>query len=187
MIPMPVEGPVYFVVQCIEKGEIGVEPGAISFDVVRRNMERILAVIEVANFQITVGLIKLFPAEGDVFDFGPAQTLNSNGPLAGRKRFTDDGEHWAALKQLGPVDLENDRQHIGTIKRIRPDFLECELPRRHSLLDHPHVKEKRVRSLTRENSHARVFGAFLVVHPERNNLASGDNTTGSLNHMLVVL
>src|SRR5262249_1340740 len=97
MIPLRVERPIYFAVQCIEKGEIGIESRAISFDVVGRNMERILAVIEVANFQITVGLIKLLPAESDVFNFGPTQTLYANRALAGRERLTDDGEQWAAL------------------------------------------------------------------------------------------
>src|SRR6516162_9649841 len=59
MIPVLVERPIYFAVQCIEKDEIGVEPSAINFDVIRRNMERILAVTEVANLQITVGLVNL--------------------------------------------------------------------------------------------------------------------------------
>src|SRR5262249_1790222 len=187
MIPVLVERPIYFAVQRIEKSEIGIESGAISFDVVGRNMERILAVVEVANLQITVGLIKLLPAESDVFNFGPTQTLYSNRALAGRERLTNDSEQWAAPKHLGPVNLESNRQHIGAVKRVRSDFLEGELPRRHSLLDHPHIKEKRVRSLICKNTHARAFAAFLVVHLERDDLAGGDNAPALLHRAFIIV
>src|SRR5215471_13940490 len=168
MIAVLIERPIDLAVESIVERKIGVHPHTIDVEIVRLEIERILAVVEVTYFKVSVDLIELLPAQSDVFDFRTADAFYANRPLAGRERFAHHGKEGAAFKHLPPLELEHDREDIGAVKSVGALGLERQLAGRRGLLDHPHVEKKGVRSLPREHLHATVCATNLVFSSKRN-------------------
>src|SRR5262245_28260685 len=168
MIAVLIERPIDFSIESVVECKIGVHPPPIDVEIVGHDVEGILAVVEIADFKIFVDLIELLPAQSDVLDFGSADPLDANRPLAGRERLAHHGKKRAAFQHLSPLELEHDREDIGAVKGIGTVGLERYFARGHGFFDHPHVEKEGIRALSRERLDASVFAAVLVVSAKRN-------------------
>src|ERR1700676_1104969 len=108
MVALLVSRPIYLAVEAVVKGQIGVQPCAIRIKIVWRKFEGVFAVVEVANFQISIDLIEHLPAQRNVLDLRATDPLYPDRPLAGREGLTSNGEHRSALEQGLPLDFKND-------------------------------------------------------------------------------
>src|SRR5215470_12247628 len=118
MVAALVKRPVGLPVQRIPEREIGVQSRAVGADIIRHEREGVLAVVEVTDLQVTVDLIERLEAHGYVLDLGSAESLNADGSRSRLQCLAHDGEYRAAAEQLRPLELEHDREDVGSVERI---------------------------------------------------------------------
>ena len=86
------ERPVRLAVQAVDRGEVGVQPGAVGAAVVLAHVEGVFQVVEIADLQIAVDLVELLHRHDHVLDLGAAEPLDADRELAGDHRLADHGE-----------------------------------------------------------------------------------------------
>src|SRR5215471_14050336 len=118
MIAALIERPIDFAVESIVERKIGVHPRTIDVEIVGLEVERILAVVEVADFKVSVDLIELLPAQSDVLDFRAADPFYANRPLTGRERLAHNRKKRAALQHLSPLELEHECEDVRAVKGV---------------------------------------------------------------------
>src|SRR6516162_1521067 len=180
MISGFIKRPVDLSVQRIVKGEIGIHPRAVCANIVGSKCEGVFTVVKVTDLQVAVDLIEHFEAQGDILDLRAADSFDAGRLWACPQRLADDCKHRAAAEQFRPLNLEYDRQDIGSVECVGSDFLECDLSGRYGLFDHPHVKEERFRPLPGKDAYTPTLPAVLVVCVERHRLAAWGQAVSAL-------
>ena len=69
--------------------QVGVQPGAVGATIVLAHVEGVFEVVEVAQLQVAVDLVKLLQLQDHVLDLGAADPLDSDRELAGDHRLAD--------------------------------------------------------------------------------------------------
>src|SRR5262249_51567217 len=181
VVAVLIERPIDLAIDPVVEGKIRVHTHPICIEIIVLDVEGVLAVVEITDFEVLVDLIEHLPAQGYILDFRTADPLDANWPLAGRERLAHDGEQRAALQHLAPFELQHDRENVGAVESVGPLWLERQLAGRHRLFNHPDVEKEGIGALARKYLDAVIPTAILVVSAKRDGTTIRRETAAVLN------
>ena len=84
--------PVRLAVQAVDRGEVGVELGAVGARVVLAHAEGVFQVVEIADLQVAIDLVELLHRQDHVLDLRLAEALDADRDLPGHHRLAHHAE-----------------------------------------------------------------------------------------------
>ncbi len=173
MGPVRLQGPVGLSVDGVQECQIGVQPGSVGAEVVRRQLEGVFLVVELPEVQVAVDRVGSVLTEQLVLHKDTSEPLQAHRELADRDRFRGDGEQRSgrSAEHRGDVELDDDAQGVPSVGPVGAFDREGEPLGRERFDVSGGVDEERVHAQPGEDARAGRLGALLVVHAE------GDHST----------
>ena len=128
--PIRLQGPVDLPVDAVQDRQVGVQPGPVGAQVVRRQLEGVLLVVELTQVQVAVDRVDSKLGEQLVLHEDTPEPLQAHRDLAGDDRFRGDGEQRSRRlpEHRGDVELDDDTQDVPSIGRVGAVLLERDAP-----------------------------------------------------------
>ena len=170
--PVAVHGPVDLPVEAVPESEVCVQPCAICGHVSLGQLEDVLHVVEVANFEVAVHRVELLWGQHQVLHLGPAHAFDSNVELASRQGLRHHPDKLHTVEDVCAIELDDEAKDVLAVEVDRARIGEREPSCRDRLQRGGSIHDERIPAWAGEDANAVGRAASLVVQAEGDRLAS---------------